>query len=71
MSAGLSVHVQGVHLCKEAIIFMALLFLMMPISGLQIDLDQPKNGVTRHFMLVATSWSFFNSFSFYFVPVFV
>jgi hypothetical protein len=39
----LFVHVQGVHLRKEAIIFGGLINLVLPVSELPIDLDQPKD----------------------------
>ena len=44
MQANLSVPVQGVHLCKEAVVFKVLLILVMPGLGLHTKLDQFKHG---------------------------
>lgn len=35
----LSVAAQGVHLCKEALVFRGVLIFVMPKSGLPVDLD--------------------------------
>ena len=56
LQPSLSAPVQGVHLWKEAVVFRGPLILVMPISGLHIDLDQLKGEAsTPQHMPVATS----------------
>jgi hypothetical protein len=55
----LSAHVQGVHLQKEAMAFIVPLILVIPVSGLPIDMDKLKNKATPYIGPVATLESSF------------
>ena len=59
MLANLSAPVQRVQLQKEALVIEGPLILVLPVSGLYIDLDKLKNEATPQFTSLATSESSF------------
>ena len=62
-------HVQGVHLYKEATLFKGPLILIMPFQALHVNLYKLKNEVTSKYTQVATSeLSFISSFLFMAIP---